>query len=38
MKLTDAQEVMVAGTVSVDVHVIVLLDLGLEAVVLESVG
>lgn len=38
MKLTEPQEVMVAGNVNVDVLVIVLLDVGVELVALESVG
>ncbi len=37
MKLTDPQEVMVAGKVEVDVFVNILLDVGVGAVVLESI-
>jgi hypothetical protein len=36
--LTEPQEMMIVGEVDVDVLVIVLLDVGVELVALESVG
>jgi hypothetical protein len=38
VKLTEPQEMMIVGEVDVDVLVIVLLDVGVELVALESVG